>query len=183
MVTYATIDVLVVSPDSGVVGALEQVGRQANGLLLIRPNRRQFVLTLRQVQPRVVIVQLVASQNAPQALEWITLIRDRWPWVRRIAMMLGCDEHLEIVVRAIGIDFFLHADEPSRLLGRVLADILSRTPSRAGPGGNVSARWDDGTPGRNSGRWPHRVPTKQPQTLCRNASTYKTIYREKGELP
>ena len=44
MVTDATIDVLVVSPDRDVVTALEQVGRQANGLLLIRPSTRQFVL-------------------------------------------------------------------------------------------------------------------------------------------
>ena len=180
MVTYATVDVLVVSPDRDVVTALEQVGRQANGLLLIRPSTRQFVLTLRRVQPQVVIVQLAASPSAPQALEWIALVRDRWPWVRRIAVTRGCDERLEIAARTTGIDFFLHAGEPSQMLPRVLADIMGRTPSRAGPCGSVPARLDAGTPAGNAGRWPNRGPPKQPLTPSRSASTSKTVHKGEG---
>ena len=156
MVNYATIDVLVVSPDPDVVTTLEQVGRQANGLLLIQPSTRQFVLALRRIQPQVVIVQLAVSPSAPRALEWIALVRDRWPWVRRIAVMLGCDERLEIAVRTTGIDFFLHAGEPSRRLRKVLADIMGRTDSKAAPYGSVPARLDNRTPGGNAVRWSNR---------------------------
>ena len=41
--------------------------------------------------------------------------------------MRGCDERLEIAARTTGIDFYLHAGEPSRLLPSVLADIMGRT--------------------------------------------------------
>jgi hypothetical protein len=98
-------------------------------------------------------------------------------------VMRGFDERLEIAARTTGIDFFLHAGETLRLLPRVLADIMGRAPSRAGPCVSMSARLDAGTPERNACRWPNRGPPKQPLTPSRNASTSKTVHKEKGELP
>ena len=119
MIVAMNAKVLVITAETTVEPALEQIAIGRGWPLMVRPSRSELLREVRQIQPKVLLFQSSASDRLDEALTLISTARACQPDIPRVVLAFAASDGLEARVRAAGAGVYLRVGDSAENLDTV----------------------------------------------------------------